>query len=608
MSGRARARDAAAVTRPRWLVLAIVSGLAALVGAAALAIVPYLFEPAALEREMAAQIKATTGLVLQPRAPARFGLFPQPYVSMAGLRLADSSGTLMIDAEAFSGEVRLFALMAGRLELASASLIRPQLRINLDAGPLTADSTIGRALHGGANLPKGRDQRLGVVNLSEGRAIIASQGAGDTTISHINVTLDWRNLDAAAALTGTVEFQSETADVAVWMGLPSSLMMGDHSPFALRIQSPALTLSANGELENSPALRFRGHLSASAPSLAAVLKMAGRKPPLPAPFANVVIASDATIDANAIDLQNLNLQMDGNSFEGTLAYQGADGKPALSGTLATDQLSLLPFIGSLPRWYDASRHWSDTKLKLDPKDRLLLDLRISASHLSLPPVTIEDAALAVISRDGRTEVALVGGKAYGGILKGRASAALTDAGLNLRATATLSGADASAMSWDIFGRQRINGTLTASTNLETSGDSILGLVNGLNGWSKLRIDEGELSDIDIGHGLREIGRKRPDTVLAALRNGRTPFSSLALGFNITGGEAAAGEGLLQGPDATLTLTGTAALGTRQLDLQAIATAPAGADPAIPPPRLSFVITGPFDQPEVTPVLGALAEP
>ncbi|MDR3461474.1 MAG: AsmA family protein [Beijerinckiaceae bacterium] len=605
MIGRAEAKEAATSDHPRWLMPAVLAGFGGLIAASAFGIAPYVFEPATLEREMASQIRATTGLVLDAKGPARFGLFPQPHLSMAGVHLADPSRSLTIDADAFLGEVRFFPLLTGRLEITSATLIHPRLDVDLDGGPIPSDSTIGQALHAAPGLPDGPNQRLGIVTLSDGSATIGNRAtAGRVAVSHINVTVDWRNLNAPAALTGTVEFQGETAEVAAWIGLPSSLMRGDRSPLALHIQSAALNLSANGTLESTPPLRYRGHISVEAPSLPAVMTLGGYKMPLPAPFANLSLAGDATIGGGAMDLQNLRLRLDGNDYEGTLAYQDKGETSALSGTLATEQLSLAPFSDNMPQLLDSNRHWSTDRLKIDPRDQLDLDLRISATHLRAPPLIIDDAALAVITRDQRTEVALVAGKAYGGTIKGRASIGLSESGLSLRATGSLGEADLSALSWDLMGRQRASGTVSASGNLETNGANARELVTGLHGWIKAHAANGELSDVDIGHGLREIARKRPDTVLSALRNGRTPFKTLALGANISGGEVTIDEGLIQGPDVDIAVEGKAGLDARALDFHATATVPGPpADPDALAPRLSFEIKGTFDQPDISPDFG-----
>ncbi|WP_158807318.1 AsmA family protein [Beijerinckia sp. L45] len=603
MSERAQSDARADSAAWRWPALAALACLVVALAAAALAAGPYLFNGASLRSEIAEQVRTTTGLMLKADGPVRFKLLPQPHVEMLDLHFSDTSGALKIEATALEGEVRFLPLLVGRLEIASATLDHPMLNIDLDGNAMPTDSTIGRAIKAdGASQPAGTG-RLGVVTLVEGTAALKSKArAGPTLIEAINVTVDWRNLDAPASVTGTVRFKGVAADVAAWLGQPSSLLRGDHSAIALRIHSAPLDVSANGDLTTAPGLSFHGRLSAGAPKLADALALGAYSATLPAPFANVALTGDATIGGGALDLPNVRLRLDGNDYEGTLAYQAPNGRAALAGTLATEQLSLAPFLNAAPPMLDADRHWSTERPGLDHSDHIDLDLRISATHLRLPPFVIDDAALAVMTRDNRTEVALVEGKAYGGTLKGRASIGVNDTGLSLRATGSLNDADASALTWDGFGRQLAAGSLSISTNLESAGQTPRALMKGLHGWAKGRASDGEFSGVDFGHGLRELARQRFEAVLPALRNGRTPFDTLLFGLQIADGVATIDDGLLKGPDATLSVDGKADIGQRALDLHAIASTSTG-DPAATTPKLRFEIGGTFDHPTFAPVFG-----
>ena len=224
------------------------------------------------------------------------------------------------------------------------------------------------------------------------------------------------------------------------------------------------------------------------------------------------------------------------------------------------------------------------------------------THIRLAPFTIDDAALAVMTRSDRTEVALVEGKVYGGTVKGRFSVGVQDDGVSLRGTCTLTDVDASALTWDGFGRQLATGTLSTSINLETSGGSIADLMRNLQGGLKGHATDGEISGIDIGRGLRGVDRNRGETLLTALRSGRTPFQTLAFAAQIVDGDATIDESSIKGPDAAIAIGGSADLGARRLDLQAVATPPAGVPltAAASTPRLSFDIKGTFDKVMVKP--------
>ena len=176
MSGRVEAeRPGVASKRNRSLLVAALGLLAVLLCAGA-AGAPYLFKGATLRSEISEQLRATMGLTLTAEGPVRFSLFPQPHVEMLGLHVADQTGTLRVDAQSLRGEVRFLPLLVGRLEIASAALQRPNLRIDLDAGETPANSAIGRALRLSPAPAQGR-QRLGIVTLVDGTAVPQEQSA-----------------------------------------------------------------------------------------------------------------------------------------------------------------------------------------------------------------------------------------------------------------------------------------------------------------------------------------------------------------------------------------------------------------------------------------------
>ncbi len=582
---------------------ALVGGalLALLLLCAGLAAAPILFKGASLRSEIAEQVRSTAGLTLTADGPVRFRLFPQPHVEMADLHIIDRTGALRIDATGLEGQVRFLPLLVGRLEIASAALERPHLSIDLDAGPAPADRAVGRALRSDAPRGAPGSQRLGIVTLVDGTAVLKSKArAHDVVVDAVNLTVDWRSLDAPATLTGAVTFRGHSAEVAAWVAQPSSLLRGDSSAITLRVRSAPLDLSANGVFAGSPAAGYHGRITASAPSLPDALALAGIDAALPAPFADFTLTSDATVGGGTLDLPNLRLQLDGNAFEGTLAYQGNGGAPTLSGTLATEQFSLVPFLAKAPPLLDPARRWSRERVRPDRRDQLRLDLRISATHLRLPPYVIDDAALAVMTRDGRTDVALVEGKTYGGTLKGHASVGLSGGNFSVRAAGALTAADAGALSWDLFGRQVAAGSLSVSANLESAGDSAGALVGSLRGWAKGRVGDGELSGVDLGLALRDRDANDEDGASAALRKGRTPFEAADFSFQIADGVATIDSAGLKGPDATLRIGGKADLAQRRFDLRSAASLSSTSSLPSATGALVFTIKGPFDQAVVTP--------
>ncbi len=557
---------------------------------------PYLIKRSTLQSEVAAQLRTTTGLTIEMRH-ARFDLLPRPRVIMSDVRVSDPAGSLVVDATRIVGDVRLLPLIVGRVELAAASLEQPRVALSLDGPPMNSDTTIGRAVRRVASSVDGSDRRLGAVTFVNGTIEVTRRAQQVAPpLNEVNATLDWRNLDTAATLVGSLRAAGVAIDLSAWIAQPSRLLRGDRSAIVVRVHSAPLDMSANGDLAAGDGAGFKGRVIASAPSLAALAALACPGLDLPAPFADASLDGSTTlrIDRDGVptlDLQRFEFRADGNRFEGTLAYVGG-ARPLVSGTLATSQVSLAPFLVHAPSATDAMRHWSTTRLgpvRLDAAD---LDLRVSATRLRIASTFIDDAALSVMTRGERLEFSLSEGKAYGGAVRARISLGPAAEGLNLRAAATLTDGDLAALSWDGLGRQVATGMLSASANVDASGDSVAALMRNMQGWARSRATSGDIWNLA---GASNEGGGPP-----WFRNARTPFVSLDLGARIADGTATLDEGTMLGPIAA-TLTGTADLVGRRLDLRANVRAPSASE-------LRLAIGGSFDDVAVGPARDGAAPP
>lgn len=606
MTARSRI-DRADGAASRWLAPA---GLAAVfvVGLlAAAAAAPYLFRVTSLQSEVAEQLRLTLGLELSTDDTARFDLLPHPRVVMKDVHVHDPSGTIAIDADRLDGTMRLLPLVVGRIELSHVTLTRPRMTIDLDGRPARADTVVGRALrHREEPGDVKTSQRLGAVTLVDGTAIVRSKAISSVPgFKGINVSLDWPELASAAALTGSMIVGGTPADISLWLAQPFRFIRGSRSAVTLDVHSAPADVSASGDISAATST-FRGQLSTNTPSLPHLLKRFGVDLRLPAPFANAALKSNpATItldrvNGSAIDLAGLELRSDGNSFEGTLAYQGG-ARPLLSGTLAADHLSLSPFLGRLTQRQGEVDELRDPFVLPDgrPTD---LDLRVSATHLRVATFSLDDAALSVMTRGDRTEVGLVDSKAYGGTLRGRMSFGLAHDGLNIRATGSLTGADAATLSWDAFGRQIISGSIGGSLNVAASGSSLASLARHLQGWTRGSVTGGEVFGMDVGRALREADRKRLSGVVSALESGRTAFTSLDCETRLSGGVATIDVASLHGPAVAAEVTGSADLADRELDLRAVASLPSVDQPKdVQNTPLDFSIKGSFRDARVEPI-------
>jgi AsmA protein len=587
----------------RSLIIYICAGFAILVAIMA-AVAPWAFSNAALRNEFAAQIRHVTGLAAISQGRAVFVVLPQPHISIDGVSFSDPSGALRIDAQYFKGYVRLAPLFAGRIEIASATIGQPEMHIDLDSRPMPPDSVIGRAADASpasAEAASADAARLGAVTLVDGRArLISKQLSSDLSIDAINMTLDWRKLGVAAIVTGQAGIRGENAAIAAWIASPAGLLRGQQSALSLKIDAPSFSLSADGGIASTPKWQFEGHIHAAAPSVRTLLEQAGYFVPLPGPFNDFDANCEATIAAASAVLAGLHLQFDGNAFEGTLAFQARDGTPLLSGTLATNRLSLRPFLASLSPATGRDGQWNRDPFDLKEYGSADLDFRVSASRMLFSYFEIEDAAFSLMRNSRRVELILAGAKAYQGTIKGRAAFDVRDNGVGMQATAAISGADLAALSFDAFGWPKFYGALTGMANLESAGASVSELMRSLDGTAQIDVAQGQLGGIDLDSVLHRID-KSPLALLSDIHYGQTAFKRAGFGLRFVKGVASIEEGKLENPSLRVGFGGTVDFGEQGLELHAVAMPSIGeAKPGKEIQKFRFDVAGSWDDLAFTP--------
>ena len=386
-----------------------------------------------------------------------------------------------------------------------------------------------------------------------------------------------------------------------WLAQPANLLRGDQSATTLRVKSLSLSLSANGNVSAGLHPQFAGRLVASAPSLRHLGRLANMAIPLPGVLGDTSLTSDATIADNGFSLSNLRLSLDRNEFEGTLALRNDGPRPSLAGTLAATQLALDPIVAEMTPVVTSEGQWTQEPFELRDLSKIDVDLRVSAARTRLRRVQFDDAALSLLMKAGRLELALAEAKAYKGLFKARLSAVGAGGNaLDLRGNAQLANIDAGALAWDLLDRPRISGTLNASVSMEASGDSVLQTIRGLDGKAQFSITQGDVGGIDLNEALRRMAT-RPLSSLTDMRGGRTVFDKAVGTFRINKGVAEIVDASASAPALSIAMTGSVQIADRMLALKGTATqATDDAKSAAESAQLPFDVIGSWDDPVIVP--------
>lgn len=578
-----------------WLAAAVGAGLLAL-GAA---LAPWTFSTAALIEEISGQLRASSGLLVAAKGRSTFAFLPRPHIVIEKPTFADPAAALAIEAERLYSNVRIGSLLTGRLELADIALTRPELAIDLDRKPM---SQAGAAPRAAATQPqtaeadKADRARLGVVSIKGGVAHIRRSGE-ETVIDDIDLTLDWRTVGSAATLSGAFSWRGERPQALLWIAQPGALLRGDSSPVLLRLDSESVRLEAEGAAQAGAKPRFIGSLSASSPSLRQALSLANVSVPLPGPFEGVQLTCKLSAGLRDFSMSDAHFQADDNEFEGQLSLRREGDRPIVHATLASNFVSLKPFIADVPPLLGADGQWSRDVFSLPELEGADVDLRLSAARARLLKLNIDDAALSLMLRGGRLELALADAQAYKGRIKGRATFSANAAGgLDFHANAQVSAVDAGAFAWDAAGREDIAGGLDATVVLDSSGDSVAQVMRELDGRSSLVLTQGEVVGVDFERALRRLDKK-PLASALDIRSGRTAVERATATVRIAKGLASVEDGAAKGPGFSLAFAGGARIPERSLAFKAqAAEADASGKPREKGAQIAFELSGPWDDP------------
>jgi AsmA protein len=587
---------------PQRLKLAALLVVAALIAAAGAHRWP--ISPALVSGEFGRQLANAVGLELRGPARAYLILLPLPTVQLVDIELCDGNGAAVISVPHARARIALGPLLTGRLRLSGASLRRPTVLVDLDKSPFGKDSALARLLE--AKDAAASETPLGVLRLQRGLLhIVSAQSGLDTLIEDVSGELEWPRLVDPARLDVRATWRGAPVTIAARLDAPAQWLSDGGSPASLDLGSSVGAVKLTGVLKAHEKNAFEGSIDARFASTAALARLFGQKPPNFAQDGRLAFAGAIAFNTHGLTLGDLRLEALSQKFDGALALMRSPSSGwTLSGSLATDALSLDDLVAKAPSLTDGDGAWSETPLALSPLETLALDLRASVAKIKWRNHAIQDAALSLISRDGRITATLSEATAYKGLLKGEVSFAPDERGLEMRASASLANADIGALFGDL-GVAGYTGQGQAQFSVEAAGDSAAALARALTGDAAATLGPGVFDGVSVEEALRRSERRPIVNLFADMRTGRTVFNQAEAKATIEKGKARLRDAAMTGPGVWIGLKGGADLAGGQLDVQ-LSAARADEHGALDPagPAINVTISGPWSRPTVKPGPGA----
>jgi uncharacterized protein involved in outer membrane biogenesis len=330
-----------------------------------------------------------------------------------------------------------------------------------------------------------------------------------------------------------------------------------------------------------------GTLSLSAPSLPGLIDWFGARSRLASALGALTLSADIQVKPREVSFNNAVVTLDGERLDGVVKLAEAGERFALSGTLAGAALDLGRLAGRLP--IPAVSVADPAPFDLDAWTAHDIDLRVSVDSARLKGARLTDVATYLLVKKGRFETGLVRAGAYGGSLKSRLLATAVPAGVDVKLQAGLDKVNIGQAASDLPQLARLSGTGGLQLALDGVGHSFDELIGSLAGKVNLALRQGEVGGIALGELMRRAERN-PAQALRDWRHGKTPFETMIGSAGIANGLLVLTEAQMNGQNYRFSLTGSASLASRILDMAASLTSQNGAL------KLPFVLKGPIEAP------------
>jgi AsmA protein len=553
--------------------------------------------PAATVRDaVKREIKAVTGLDPTLRGDVSISLFPYGAVSFRDVLLDDGrTREPAVTADELTARLRYFPLLAGRIEIADVTLVRPTITVTLSPDGQSNWSGLIASLAHALEPNPGRPGSFSEIGIRDGTVVVQDAAKAVTErLSAMDFQVAWPSISRSFGANGRFIWRGEPIEASFTLTDFLAALTGQHSGVKVRLSSTSLKIVFDGSSSGQPTLKIEGSLGVDAPSLRDAMRWTGKSELPFGGFGRFALRAQTSIGGGLISLTNVNVELDGNRAEGALTL-AIDGQRAVQGTLAADSLDLTPYVSGIRLLAANTRTWDRLPIALDGLADYELDLRLSAASIKVATAQLGRTAVAATTRGGKLNVTIGESQAFGGVATGSFGLGAANGGIEVNSHLQFTDVDLAEAVGQIFGVRKIEGRGALAFNIEGSGSSVLAVTRTLSGTASLSAHDGALTGIDVEQLLRRL-EQRPLSGSGDFRNGRTSFDHLAMSLRIDQGNVSVEDLRIDGPTVRLTIAGQASVPARDLDLKGKATLVSSASEF----ELPFVVRGSWDDPIMRP--------
>lgn len=383
-------------------------------------------------------------------------------------------------------------------------------------------------------------------------------------------------------------------------------------PVSVTIDGDLFSAEIDGKAVVGNSLRVNGNLDLTIANLPRFARWTGVLVPEDQKTGDFSASGTFHWEGHRIGFDEGSFELDGNRALGAMTLDFSGPRPQFEGTLAMQKLDLTQYIETSsappaapkPGAPPAKQKTIDVGFPL--LHHINLDLRISTTELTAPPLNFGQSALSVTLKAGRlaADIAvfeLCGGN---GTIRLEFDASVPDSAIRL--TASINQVSAQTCIEIFTAKSLLKGTAKLTADITSKGRTAKQLLDTLGGKITLSMTAGQ-AEVDVSKLISSLRNNGPVKGWNAVQGGATAFETLNGAFFLRHGSAYTDSLKIDLGTKYLAGEGTIDLAARALDMRMRMVphppkdAPTGArekNPADGPPG-EIVIKGPWSNPSFT---------
>jgi len=196
------------------------------------------------------EIHAVTGLEPVLRGSISISLFPSGTVSFHNVLLGnDPNGQAAVVADELIAHLRYFPLLAGRIEIADVTLVRPTITVDFQPNGESNWSGLIQSLAHALEPNPDRTASFSEIGIHEGTVIVHNAHAGkdsEERLDGVDFQLAWPSISRSFGANGRFVWHDEPIEASLTLTDFLAALSGDRSGLKLRLSGAPLKVAFDG--------------------------------------------------------------------------------------------------------------------------------------------------------------------------------------------------------------------------------------------------------------------------------------------------------------------------------------------------------------------------